>query len=78
MINAKVNGVIRKFILDKRASNSSLCNSKENKFKLETEKSKISASSAKSNVKYYCFKKNSIVIGKWKYTIDKEITILKL
>ena len=70
LIEAKINGINGKFILDSGASNSCVCISKENKFKLETKKSKISASSATSEMlNTNISKKNFIVIGKWKYTI---------
>lgn len=46
LIEARINGINGKFILDSGASNSCVCNTRENKFKLETKKSKISASSA--------------------------------
>ena len=46
LIEAKINGINGEFILDSGASNSCVCNTKENKFKLKSKKSKISASSA--------------------------------
>ena len=71
LIEAKINGINGKFILDSGASNSCVCITKEYKFKLETKKSKISASSATSEMlNTKISKKNFIVIGKWKYTID--------
>ena len=71
LIEAKINGTYGKFILDSGASNSCVCITHENKFKLETKKSKISASSATSEMSNTNIsKKNSLIIGKWKYTID--------
>ena len=62
LIEAKINGINGKFILDSGASNSCVCITKENKFKLESKKNKISASSATSEMyntsiskkKFYC------------------------
>ena len=71
LIEAKINGIKGKFILDSGASNSCVCITKENKFKLDTKKSKIDASSATSEMSNTSIsKKNSVIIGKWKYTID--------
>ena len=71
LIEAKINGIKGKFILDSGASNSCVCITKENKFKLETKKSKIDASSATSKIsKTNVSKRNSIVISKWKDLID--------
>ncbi len=71
LINAKINDVIGSFILDSGASNSCVCNTQENKFKLKTKKNKISASSATSIMSNTNIsEKNSIIIGKWKHTID--------
>ena len=71
LIEAKINGINGKFILDSGASNSCVCITQENKFKLETKKSKISASSATSEMSNTNIsKKNSIVISKWKDLID--------
>ena len=71
IIEAKINGINGKFILDSGASNSCVCNTKEYKFKLDTKISKISASSATSEISQTSIsKKNSVMIGKWKYTID--------
>tara|TARA_B100001059_G_C17695823_1_gene507406 strand:+ start:369 stop:809 length:441 start_codon:yes stop_codon:yes gene_type:complete len=71
LIEAKINGINGKFILDSGASNSCVCITQENKFKLETKKSKISASSATSEISNTNIsKKNSVIISKWKYTID--------
>ena len=50
LIEAIINGINGEFILDSGASNSCVCITKENKFKLESKKSKISASSATSKI----------------------------
>ncbi len=71
LIEAKINGIKGKFILDSGATNSCVCITKENKFKLDTKKSKIDASSATSKIsKTNVSKRNSIVISKWKDLID--------
>lgn len=71
LIKAKINGINGEFILDSGASNSCVCITKENKFKLETKKNKISASSATSEIsETNISKRNSIVISKWKDLID--------
>ena len=71
LIEAKINGINGEFILDSGASNSCICITKENKFKLQSIKSKISASSATSEMSNTNIsKKNSLIIGKWEYTID--------
>ena len=71
LIEAKINGVIGKFILDSGASNSCVCITHENKFKLETKKSKVSASSATSEMSNTNVSKQNLVsIYKWEKTID--------
>ena len=66
LIECKVNGVEGKFILDSGASNSCVCNSLEKKFKLESKKNTIKASSATSEMtNTNLSKKNEIQIGKW-------------
>jgi hypothetical protein len=71
LIEAKINGINGKFILDSGASNSCVCNTKVDKFKLETKKSEIIASSAISEMpETYISKKNYVLICKWKNTID--------
>ena len=71
LIEAKINGINGKFILDSGASNSCVCITQENKFKLETKKSKISASSATSEMSNTSIsKKNLVSICKWENTID--------
>ena len=71
LIEAKINGIKGKFILDSGASNSCVCITKENKFKLDTKKSKIDASSATSEMSNTSIsKKNLVSISKWENTID--------
>jgi hypothetical protein len=71
LIEANINGINGKFILDSGASNSCVCITKENKFKLETKKSKISASSATSEISETSIsKKNLVSISKYENTID--------
>jgi hypothetical protein len=70
LIEAKINGINGKFILDSGASNSCVCNTRENKFKLESKKSTISASSATSEMSNTNIsKKNLVSICKWENTI---------
>ena len=71
LIKAKINGINGEFILDSGASNSCVCITKEYKFKLETKISKISASSATSEISETSIsKKNLVFISKWENTID--------
>ena len=71
LIEARINGINGKFILDSGASNSCVCTTQENKFKLETKISKISASSATSEIsKTNISKKNLVSIFKWEGLID--------
>ena len=71
LIEAKINGINGEFILDSGASKSCVCITKENKFKLETKKNKIGASSATCEMSNTNIsKKNYIMIGKWKYKTD--------
>ena len=71
LIEAKINGINGEFILDSGASNSCVCITKENKFKLESKKSKISASSATSEISETSIsKKNLVSISKYENTID--------
>ena len=66
LIEAKVNSVNGKFILDTGASNSCICTSLENKFKVISEASKEKASSANSEMNHTkVSKRNIIQIGKW-------------
>ena len=50
LIEAKVNGVKGRFILDTGASNSCICTSLEDKFKVISKESKEKASSANSEM----------------------------
>jgi hypothetical protein len=71
LIEANINGIDGKFILDSGASNSCVCITKENKFKLESKKSKIIASSATSEISETSIsKKNLVSISKYENTID--------
>ena len=66
LIEAKVNVIIGKFILDTGASNSCICTSLEDKFKVISEDSKEKASSANSEMTHTKIsKRNVIQIGKW-------------
>ena len=70
-LEAKINGVNGIFILDTGASNSCICTSLENKFKIiskETIKKASSATSEISNTKIS--KNNTIQIGKWENKIN--------
>ena len=71
LIEAKVNGIKGKFILDTGASNSCICTSLENKFKVISKESKEKASSATSQMTYTKISKsNTIQIGKWEDKIN--------
>ena len=71
LIEAKVNGIKGKFILDTGASNSCICTSLENKFKVISKESKEKASSANSEMTHTKISKsNAIHIGKWEDNID--------
>ena len=71
LIEAKVNGIKGKFILDTGASNSCICISLEDKFKVISQKSKEKASSANSEMTHTKISKsNAIQIGKWEDKID--------
>ena len=71
LIEAKVNGVSGKFILDTGASNSCICISLEDKFKLISKDSKEKASSATSQMTHTKIsKRNAIQIGKWEDKIN--------
>ena len=69
LIEAKVNDVEGRFILDTGASNSCICTSLENKFKVISKDSKEKASSATSQMTHTKISKSNIIqIGKW---VDK-------
>ena len=71
LIEAKVNSVNGKFILDTGASNSCICTSLEDKFKVISKESKEKASSATSQMTYTKISKsNAIHIGKWEDKIN--------
>ena len=71
LIEAKINGVKGKFILDTGASNSCICISLENKFKVISKESKEKASSATSQMTHTKIsKRNAIQIGKWEDKIN--------
>ena len=71
LIEAKVNGIKGRFILDTGASNSCICTSLENKFKVISKESKEKASSATSQMTHTKISKsNTIRIGKWKDKIN--------
>ena len=71
LIEAKLNGVSGRFILDTGASNSCICISLEDKFKLISKDSKEKASSATSQMTHTKISKsNAIQIGKWENKID--------
>ena len=66
LIEAKVNSITGRFILDTGASNSCICTSLEDKFKVISEYSKEKASSANSEMNHTkVSKRNVIQIGKW-------------
>ena len=70
-LEAKINGISGKFILDTGASNSCICASLENNFNIiskETIEKASSATSEISNTKIS--KNNSIQIGKWENKIN--------
>jgi hypothetical protein len=71
LIEAKVNGVSGRFILDTGASNSCVCTTLENNFNIiskETTEKASSATSEISNTKIS--KNNTIQIGKWENKIN--------
>ena len=66
LIEAKVNSITGRFILDTGASNSCICTSFEDKFKVISEDSKEKASRANSEMTHTKIsKRNVIQIGKW-------------
>ena len=71
LIEAKVNGIDGRFILDTGASNSCICTSLEDKFKVISKESKEKASSANSEMtNTKISKSNAIQIGKWEDKMD--------
>ena len=71
LIEAKVNSITGRFILDTGASNSCICTSLEDKFKVISKESKEKASSANSEMtNTKISKRNTIQIGKWEDKIN--------
>ena len=71
LVEAKVNSINGRFILDTGASNSCICTSLEDKFKVISEYSKEKASSANSEMtNTKISKRNIIQIGKWEDKIN--------
>jgi hypothetical protein len=71
LIEAKINGTKGRFILDTGASNSCICTSLENKFKIISEESKEKASSANSEMtNTKISENNALQIGKWEDKIN--------
>ncbi|MDA9373553.1 retroviral-like aspartic protease family protein [Flavobacteriaceae bacterium] len=71
LLKVCINGVEGKFILDSGASNSCVCLSFENKFKIDSKKNKIKASSATSKMEdTRLSKNNTIELGKWRSKIN--------
>ena len=68
-LEASINGINGRFILDTGASNSCICTSLENKFNVISQYSKEKASSANSEISNTNIsKRNTIQIGEW---VDK-------
>ncbi|MBT5233364.1 MAG: clan AA aspartic protease [Flavobacteriaceae bacterium] len=71
LIEAKLNGIDGTFILDTGASNSCICTSLEDKFKVISKESKEKASSANSEMTNTKISKSNIIqIGKWEDKIN--------
>ena len=71
LIEAKVNGIKGRFILDTGASNSCICTSLEDKFKVISKESKEKASSATSQMtNTKISRSNAIQIGKWEDKVN--------
>ena len=71
LIEAKVNSINGRFILDTGASNSCICTSLEDKFKVISKESKEKASSANSEMTHTMISKsNMIQIDKWEDKIN--------
>ena len=71
LIEAELNGIKGRFILDTGASNSCICTSLEDKFKVISRDSKEKASSANSEMtNTKISKRNTIQIGKWEDKIN--------
>ena len=71
LIEAKVNGVSGRFILDTGASNSCVCTTLENNFNIISKETIEKASSATSEISNTKISKNNIIqIGKWENKIN--------
>ena len=71
LIEAKVNSINGRFILDTGASNSCICTSLEDKFKMISKDSKEKASSANSEMTHTKISKRNIIqIGKWNSNVS--------
>ena len=71
LIEAKVNGVSGRFILDTGASNSCVCTSLENNFNIISQETIEKASSATSKISNTKISKNNTIqIGKWENKIN--------
>ena len=70
-LEANINGINGRFILDTGASNSCICISLEEKFKVISKDSKVKASSANSEMtNTKISKNNTIQIGKWESKLN--------
>ena len=70
-LEAKINGINGRFILDTGASNSCICTSLENNFNIISKETIEKASSATSEISITKIsKKNTIQIGKWESKIN--------
>ena len=71
LIEAKINGVCGRFILDTGASNSCVCTTLENNFNIISKETTEKASSATSEINNTKISKNNTIqIGKWKNKIN--------
>ena len=71
LIEARINGINGRFILDTGASSSCICTSLEDKFKVISKENKEKASSATSQMKHTKISRsNAIQIGKWEDKIN--------
>ena len=70
-LEANINGINGKFILDTGASNSCICSSLENNFNIISKETIEKASSATSEINNTKISKNNTIqIGKWKNKIN--------
>ncbi len=70
-LEAKINGIKGKFILDTGASNSCICTSLENNFNIISKETNEKASSATNEISNTKISKNNkIQIGKWENKIN--------